>query len=159
MLSNLGLVCIPYIKRSFEACLWSFEALWLWIYEIYFSFNLVCFLFLFLFSFMYIYIYILVLFIHSFFNFLLSCVWVLLIINDVRLSDISTNICSKSKMISDDSILAKTSRTTLLVIYCASSLILFVQISLRGRERPPVQVKKPQTSPYTLVQVTLLNTA
>ena len=115
-----------------------------------------CFFFFFLLC---IYIYILVLFIHSFFNFLLSCVWVLLIINDVRLSDISTNICSESKMISDDSILAKTSRTTLLVIYCASSLILFVQISLRGRERPPGQVKKPQTSPYILVQVTLLNTA
>ena len=61
-------------------------------------------------------------------------------------------------MISDESILAKTSRTTLLVIYCASSLILFVQTSLRGRERP-VQVKKPQTSPYILVQVTLLKTA
>ena len=40
---------------------------------------------------------------------------------------ISTKICNKLKTVSDESALAEASRTILLVIYCVSSLITFVQ--------------------------------
>ena len=72
----------------------------------------------------------------------------------------STNICNNSKTVSDESTLAETRQVILLVIYCISSLILFVQLkmSLRERRRLPDQGRKPKFSANILVEETLLNT-